>query len=124
MLEARLELCRALRAVTAQEGPIAKDRRSAARAGRGDFGNARLGWTQGQDGADDLGDHVAGLMDDDGVTDAHILAGKLVVVVQGRTRDDRAVDGGGIELRHGREHTGAPHLHGDAGWSSSPRAGT
>ena len=52
-------------------------------------------------------------MDDDGVADAHVLAGELVVVVQGRTRDDRAVDGGGVELRHGREHAGTTHLHGD-----------
>ena len=52
-------------------------------------------------------------MDDDGIADAHVLAGKLVVVVQGRTRDDRAIDGGRVEFRDGREHTCTPHLHGD-----------
>ncbi len=42
--------------------------------------------------ADDLGDHVAGLVHDHRVADPHVLARDLVLVVQRRQPDRRAAD--------------------------------
>ena len=61
-------------------------------------------------GADDLGNDVSGLVDDDGVSHAHVLAADLVDVVQGGTRDRRARDHHRVKLRNRRQHARTTHL--------------
>src|SRR5690606_22110608 len=70
--------------------------------------------TQGFDHADDLGDDVAGALQDDGVADAHVLAGDLVLVVQGGVADHDAADGDGMQARDGGQGAGAADLDVDA----------
>lgn len=101
VLQTRLQLCRALGAVAAQEGPVAEHGRAAARTDARNRRHLGIGRTQIHDRSDDLGDDISGLVDDDGVANAHVLAGELVVVVQRCARDDRTVHRRGIELRHG-----------------------
>src|SRR5690606_33425630 len=69
---------------------------------------------QGFDHADDLGDDVAGALQDDSVADAHVLAGDLVLVVQGGVADHDAADGGGVQAGHGGQGAGAADLDVDA----------
>ena len=62
-------------------------------------------------GAHDLGNHVARLMDHDGVAHAHILTMHLVDIVEGRAGDSGARNGHRVKLGNRGEHTGAAHLH-------------
>src|SRR5690606_3682503 len=59
------------------------------------------------DDGDDLGDDVAGAADDDAVADAHVLAPKLVLVVQGGAGNDHAADVDGLQDGDGGEDAGA-----------------
>ncbi len=59
---------------------------------------------------DDLRDHVAGALDDDGVADAQVLAGDLVGIVQGGVLHHHAADGDRGEPGHGRHRAGAADL--------------
>ena len=49
---------------------------------------------------DDLRDHIAGALDDDGVADADVLARDLVLVVQGGALHDDAAHGDRLQHRH------------------------
>src|SRR5271165_7518172 len=49
---------------------------------------------------DDLRDHVAGALDHDGVADPNILAGDLVLIVQGGALHDDTAHGDRLEHRH------------------------
>jgi len=62
---------------------------------------------------DDLGDHVAGALDHDGVADADILARDLVLVVQGGTLHDHTPDGDRLEHRHRGQRALAANLDPD-----------
>ena len=77
------------------------------------------------DDADDLRDHVAGALDDDGVADAKIdaVANRtavvadaldVILVMQRRVRHDDAADGDRLEPRHRRQRAGAANLDIDA----------
>uniref|UniRef100_A0A0N4ZWK6 Amidase domain-containing protein n=1 Tax=Parastrongyloides trichosuri TaxID=131310 RepID=A0A0N4ZWK6_PARTI len=70
--------------------------------------------TQRIDHADDLGDDVAGALQDDGVADADVLAGDLVLVVQGGVADHDAADGDGMQAGDGGQGAGAADLDVDA----------
>ena len=61
----------------------------------------------------DLGNHVARLVDDDGVAHAHVAAAHLVDVVQRGARDGGARDHDGVELGDRRQHARAAHLDAD-----------
>ena len=79
----------------------------------GTSGNACLGRTQGQDGTDDLGNHVTGLVDDDGVpmrTSLRATNKQLCRVARETTEPSTVV---GRTPATGRGAAGAPHLHGD-----------
>ena len=65
---------------------------AADRALVGELVGRRLRRAALQDDADDLRDHVAGALDDDGVAVAHVLAGDFVLVVQRRALHDDAAD--------------------------------
>ncbi len=58
-----------------------------------------------------LGDHVAGLADDDGIAHANILAAHFVLVVQRGTRNGRTGDEHRLQLGHRREFARTPDLH-------------
>ena len=58
-------------------------------------------------------DHHAGLADDHGVADADVFAADFVLVVQRGAGNRRALHENGLKFGHGREHAGAPDLHGD-----------
>lgn len=63
---------------------------------------------------DDLGDDIAGALQHDGVAYADVLAGDLVLVVEGGIADHHAADGHGREAGHGRQGAGAADLDVDA----------
>ena len=63
--------------------------------------------------ADDGGDDLARLLDDDGVPDADVAARDLVLVVEGSAGDGGAGEGDGLQLGDGRQDACAPHLDGD-----------
>ena len=62
---------------------------------------------------DDLGDDVAGLVDDHGVAGANVLARHLVLVVQGAALHRRAGDQHWLEQRDRRAGPGAPDVDQD-----------
>ena len=70
----------------------------------------RVGGALVQHRTNDLRDHVAGLVDDDGIAHAHVLAANLVEIVQGCAGDGGAGHRDGVELGNRGEHAGAPHL--------------
>ena len=70
----------------------------------------RVGGALVQHRTNDLRDHVAGLVDDDGIAHAHILAADLVEVVQSCAGDGGTGHRDGVELGNRGEHAGAPHL--------------
>src|SRR5690606_21145449 len=78
-----------------------------------DVGLGALG-TQRIDHADDLGDDVPGALQDDGVADADVLAGDLVLIVQGGVADHDAADGDGMQAGDGGQGAGAADLNVDA----------
>ena len=105
------QLGRARRGVGAAEVLVALlllDQRGAARRALGRHHPLRqaLG-PQRQHRADDLGDHVAGLAQDDGVAGADVLALDLVGVVQRRPLDRRAGDLGRLHHPERRHPAGA-----------------
>ena len=65
--------------------------------------------------ADDMGDHLARLLDDDDVAGADVLAGDLVGVVEARAADDRAGQLHRLQIGHRRHRPPAPHLDADPG---------
>ncbi|MNQ56612.1 hypothetical protein D3C85_707420 [compost metagenome] len=73
-----------------------------------------IGGTQVFDHADDLGDDVAGALQDDRVADAHVLAGDLVLVVQGGVAHHDAADSDGVQAGDGGQGAGAADLDVDA----------
>ena len=62
------------------------------------------------DDADHLGDDVAGALHHDGIADADVLAGDLVLVVERGVRDHHAADRDGLEFRDRRQRAGAADL--------------
>ena len=84
------------------------------------------GWRSDSHRGHDLGDDVAGLADDDGVALPHVLAGHLVLVVEGGPGHGRAADEDRVSAANGVARPVRPMLTEDplAGPSSSPRAGT
>ncbi len=62
-------------------------------------------------GANDLGNHVAGTPDDNPVADLQILAPDLVLIVQGGIADRDPADEHRLQARHWCELAGAPDLH-------------
>ena len=79
-----------------------------------------------EDDPDDLGDDVAGLVQQHGVADAHVLACDLVLVVQRAAAHRRAGDERRLEHGDRRHRAGASHLHVDVEHlrSRAPPAGT
>ena len=65
------------------------------------------------DRPDDLGDDVAGLLEDDPVADADVLAPDLVEVVEGGPRDGRAGDLDRRQVGDRRERPGPPDVRDD-----------
>ena len=63
-----------------------------------------------RDHRNDLRNDVPGALDDDGVADANVFSGDLVLVVQGGVGDDHAADGHRLELGHWRQRARAPDL--------------
>src|SRR5207244_1311266 len=63
--------------------------------------------------AHDLGNDVAGLVQDHGVSDAHVLAGDLILVVQRAAAHRRAGDEHRVQRGHRRHRTGAPDVYGN-----------
>src|SRR5688572_2909206 len=72
--------------------------------------NWRAGRPLFLDDLDDLGYDVAGPSQDDGVTDAHVLATQLLEVVQCRVGHRRATHEHGIESRHRRQRASPADL--------------
>ena len=62
------------------------------------------------DDLEDLRNDVARALHHDRVADAHVLAGDLVLVVQGGVGDDDAADRDGLELGDRGQRAGAPDL--------------
>src|SRR6516162_644092 len=62
---------------------------------------------------DDLRDHIAGALHDDGIADADILTGDLVLIVQGGALDDDTADGDRLEHRDRSERALAANLDRD-----------
>src|SRR6185312_3579890 len=62
---------------------------------------------------DHLRDDVAGALDDDMIALADVLAGDLVLVVQGGAADDDAADGDWLQLGHRGQRAGAADLDRD-----------
>ena len=58
-----------------------------------------------------LGDHVAGPLHDDPVADAQVLAGDVLLVVEGRELDRRPADRDRLQLGEGHERPGAADVH-------------
>ena len=71
----------------------------------------RVGRPQAEHGRDDSRDDVAGLLDDDGVAFAQVLAGDVLGVVQRRHRDRRAGDEDRLEHGVGRVRARASDVH-------------
>src|SRR5262245_59809243 len=57
-----------------------------------------------EDHADDLWDHVAALLDDDGVSDADVLPREVLVVVKRRAFDGGSGQHHGFQVRDWSEH--------------------
>ena len=94
-----------VRAVDADRALVLDDRRAADRAGRRHLVLALRAGPPLDDRPDDLGDDVAGLLEDDPVADPDVLAPDLVEVVEGRPRDGRAGD---LDRRHVRDRRQRP----------------
>ena len=62
-------------------------------------------------GADHLGDHVAGALQDHVVAGADVLAPDVVLVVQGGALDGHAADEHGLEHGERRQDARPPHVH-------------
>src|SRR2546422_692327 len=75
-------------------------------AARGKCEDLGAGGALGGDDLDDVGDHVAGALDEDRVADADVLPTDLVLVVQAHVADHDAGQLHGLELRDGREDAG------------------
>ena len=58
----------------------------------------------------DLRDDVAGALQDDSIADPDVLAGDLVLIVQGRVAYHDTADRDRMQTRHGGQGAGAPHL--------------
>src|SRR3546814_21006162 len=53
---------------------------------------------------DDLRDHIAGALHDHRIADAHVLAGDLILVLQGGVGDQHTADIDRLQLEIGRAH--------------------
>ena len=102
------------------------ERGPAARAGAREAPRLAADRSGAEHRADDLGDHVAGLAHDDGVSGTDVLQADLVLVVQAGEPDDRAGDAARAAAsrtaslaRFARSRRGCPRAA-----SSAPRAGT
>jgi hypothetical protein len=112
MQKPRAPLRRARRAVAADHGLalLVDERRAALGAG---LGNRERGFRPGalvDQGTDDLGDHLAALLDHDSVPHADVLAADLLEVVQRRAGDRRAEQEHGLEVGDRRDRPSAPDL--------------
>ncbi len=58
-------------------------------------------------------DDVAALLDDDGVAHPHVLAGEILVIVQGRPLDGRPAEQNRIEVRHRGQRSRPPDVDAD-----------
>src|SRR5262249_30066029 len=73
---------------------------AANRAVVGELVGHRVLWPAVEHHRNDLRDHIARTLDDDGIADADILAGDLVLVVQGGALYDDTADSDRFEHRH------------------------
>ena len=73
----------------------------------------RAGRTFGFHHLENFRDDHAGLADDHGVADADVFAADFVLVVERGARNRGALHEDRFKFSHGREHAGAPDLHGD-----------
>ena len=106
---------RAVRVDAAVDG-LALEAHDLAAAGRAVVGHAELALAAvapGQDGPDDLRDHVARALDDHVIADAHVLELDDVLVVERRHAHDHAADGDRLEHRERIERAGAPDVEAD-----------
>ena len=94
-----------VRAVDPDGALVLDDRRVADRAALGHHELALGAGPSLDERANDLGDDVAGLLEDDPVADPDVLAPDLVEVVEGRPRDRRARD---LDRRHVRDRRQRP----------------
>ena len=92
---------------------LAHDGTAAAGATVGHAELGRVGGTQLEHGSHDLGNDVAGLVDDDRVAHADVLALDLVLVVQGCAGDGGAGDDHRVELGDRRQDARAADLDAD-----------
>ena len=115
MLEAPADLRRAVGVDAAHGGEvrIAEDRAAARRTFRRHAENFFLSCACGGIHADHGGDHFAGLLDEDPVADADVLARDFLLVVQRGAGHAAAGDLHGLELGNRCERAGAAHLHGN-----------
>ena len=115
MEQALLELSRAVdgNAAVGHLALLVHHRAAASRASLGHGkGRCALG-ALAQHRPHHLGNDVAGLVNRDGIPHAHVLAVDFIDVVQRGARNGGAGHRHRIELRHGGEHAGAPHLDAD-----------
>src|SRR5260221_82954 len=77
------------------------------RARRGKFPDALAAVAQVGEGLDHLGDHVAPPLDDDGIADAQIAGGDVVLVEERRVGDGDAADAHWLESRVGSQRARA-----------------
>ena len=87
------------------------DRLPAGGTGRGRHVGFFCAGAQVHDRADDVGDDLAGALDQHPVAGADILLGDVVEVVQGGVLDDHAVDLDRLQDGLGGQHTRAADLH-------------
>ncbi len=92
---------------------VAGDRLAAGRADGWHGELALVAGAEAGDRGDDLRDHLAGTLDDDGVADANVLAVDVALVVEGGHADVRAANDDGLEDGERGEDAGAPDVDGD-----------
>ena len=92
---------------------VADDRRAADRARRRHLELALGAGPLLDERPHDLGDHVAGLLEDHVVADPDVLAAHLVEVVEGGPGDGRAGDLDRAQVRHRRERPGPADVRHD-----------
>nr|UOZ97349.1 hypothetical protein NCPCFENI_01269 [Cupriavidus sp.] len=99
---------------------LAQDRALTDRTAQRHLPGASLWGAQGDNGAQDLGNHIAGPSYPDRIAHPQILAVHLVFIVQGGVGDHHPAHAHWREPGHRGKHPGAAHLHID---TEQPRTG-
>ena len=86
---------------------------AAGRAGVREHERHGSGGAAVQNHGQDLRNHVAGPLKHHHIADTDVLAGDLILVVQGRPRNQHAAHVHRFQFGHGRQRAGAPHLDPD-----------